>query len=291
MTGKMILIVLICWLAFITSCASKEPLTAHISVDGNIATVDLPVHSEAVGWLVTIDKRTEDGFQRVLGDIYRAGKPFRVVLPKGDYRVGLKALLPMVEKEGKAGTVSLDPKEIAVQESDAKTIALEESPLDLVSIAELPEYAGRIVLVRGYRRDGAAPFPGASPSKWLDVNYPMKSYTLFIADEKGAVIQPINLTSETLPPMFVHFEALVLFGPIKMPLGKRGIIWSGRALYVYRIKPLGLERLSPIVAKAIQKDWDGKSPLPDGKDERLNRAYRDSIEYLESLGIAVDDKE
>jgi len=291
----LILIVLIVWVACVAACSAQEQQTAGISVNGNIVTVKPPARPKALGWLVTIEKKTEDGVESVVRDVYRYPDPFQAHLPEGSYAVKLTGLLPPGKREGRygvfSGVLSLDTVEVTVEATEVKSAALKESRLKRIDVADLPEHTGLPVLVRGYfnNRRGR---PRAAPVRaWVNRSAPAMTRTAtalqYFADHTAAVHDPPNFSGERLPPMFVQFEALALFGPITSRIGEAGPVWSGNALYIFRIKPLGLVRIRPKVAEMIQKDWDGKSPLPENKDRSLSRSYMDSVRYLESKGIPV----
>jgi hypothetical protein len=288
----LILIVLIVWVACVAACSAQEQQTAGISVNGNIVTVKPPARPKALGWLVTIEKKTEDSVESVVRDVFRAPRPFQAHLPEGSYAVKLTGLLPIRKKEGKAGVLSLDTVEVTVEATEVKSAALKESPLGRMDVADLPEHTGRLVLVRGCHVIELSVNPGPiRVSVW--VNRSARTGTrmyippIYFADHTAGAYEPINLSGEGLPPMFVQFEALALFGPIRSRIGEAGPVYSRKALYIFRIKPLGLVRPHPKVAEMIQKDWDGKSPLPENKDRSLSRSYMKSVRYLESKGIPV----
>jgi|GEM_PF-5693276 len=278
------------------ACGAQEQRTARISVNGNIVTVKPPARPKALGWLVTIEKKTEDSVESVVRDVFRAPRPFQAHLPEGSYAVKLTGLLPPGKRKGKAGVLSdvlsLDPLEVTVEATEVESAALKESPLERIDVADLPDYIDRLALVRGYVNAGRGR-PGPIPvPAWLNKRAPTGTRTsrppIYFADHTAGVYNPIDLSGERPPPMFVQFEALALFGPVRVRIREGGPLWSGKTVYIYRIKPLGLVRIRPKVAEMIQKDWDGKAPLPEDKDSSLSRSYIDSIRYLESKGIPVD---
>jgi hypothetical protein len=256
----------------------------EVRIEGGQVAVSPPTRPRVLGWLVTVS-RTSEGAEPVplVQDVYRAPWDFEMRLPAGDYRLALVGLLPPEKGRYPDRLLALPPRDLHIDNSTEGAVRVDPSPLQQVALRDLPRFVGRLVKVKGHLERGPLTQSLTSITYWLDTGWPLRMYHRCFADESAAVVEFLSWATQE-PQLFVQYEAVVVYDAVRKDIG--GTLWHGRALYIYAMRPVGLVKVDPKVEAKIEKEWDGRSPLPPDKDRDLSDEYRQAVQALRAAGIA-----
>ena len=258
----------------------------------NGATAELAAVRGLLGYFVSVERRDGERWAPERTDVYRAPGPLRVGLPAGRFRLRVQALLrPGPRRDGdllldvSAGEFTVPA---AANAPDAVTVP--ETKLPLITMAELPDHRDELVRVKATRAMSAVPVRlGSILNPEAIMRHPQPQF----GDSTASVIAAFRLVGgrrRHALMSFVWSEALVVWTDYDEE-DARGRRRRGKVLYVCRTRPLGLVESAKTVRDRIQFDWDGKTPLPRGKDEDLSQAYRRAVDYLKEHGIPAETEQ
>ena len=279
-------ILLAATLVTVASCAGRE--TTEVHIEGGQVAVSPPTQPRVLGWLVTMTLGRGVEPTPLVQDVYRAPGDFEMRLPAGDYRLALVGLLPPEKGRYPDRLLALPSRHLHIENSAENAVRVDPSPLQQVALRDLPRFVGTLVKVRVHFDRGALEQKLTSIPYWLDTGWPIRHYGGCLVDESAGVVGFVSWATQE-QQRFVEYEALVVYDAVRKDIG--GTLWRGHALYIYAMRPVGLVKVDPKVEAKIEKEWDGRSPLPPDKDRDLSDEYRQAVQALRAAGIAVTNRD